>query len=78
MARATEPRAPGLPQHRRTLIVIDHDFGAREHRFELFRTRRVDVYRVEVDGKPWRCCGWSGVLEGLRKALPRVRGERSA
>ncbi len=62
-----------LPDLRREIIVIDHDFGRREHRLALYRTRRVDCYRVEVDGKPWSdSMGWSRILAGLRKALPRV------
>ena len=62
-----------LPILRREILIIDHDFGRREHRLTLYRTRRVDCYRVEVDGKPWSdCIGWSRILAGLRKALPRV------
>lgn len=62
-----------LPKLRREIIVIDYDFGRREHRLALYRTRRVDCYRVEVDGRPWAdSMGWSRILAGLRKALPRV------
>ena len=56
-----------LPMLRRVLIVIDYDSGQPvEHRIELYRTRRVDVYRAD-----WGRRGWSAVLEGLRKSLPR-------
>jgi len=62
-----------LPDLRREILIIDHDFGRREHRLTLYRTRRVDCYRVEVDGQPWSdSMGWSRILAGLRKALPRV------
>ena len=62
-----------LPDLRREILIIDHDFGRREHRLTLYRTRRVDCYRVEVDGQPWAdSMGWSRILAGLRKALPRV------
>lgn len=64
-----------LPNLRRELVVIDYDFGRVEHRLQFFRTDRVDCYRVEVDGKPWKSrIGWSRALAGLRKSLPRVRG----
>lgn len=64
---------PELPTLRREIIVIDHDFSRREHHIQLFRTNRIDCYRVEIDGKLWkRCAGWSTVLEGLRKSMPRV------
>jgi hypothetical protein len=32
---------------------------------------------IEADGRPWKCCGWSAALEGLRKAYPRVPSPRS-
>ncbi len=71
---APAPEYPAaLPELRREVIVVDYDFGRREHRLALYRTRRVDCYRVEVDGKPWsESMGWSRILAGLRKALPRV------
>ena len=65
-----------LPDLRREIIVIDHDFGHREHRLMLYRTHRIDCYRVEVDGQPWSdSMGWSRILAGLRKALPRVSAQ---
>lgn len=35
-----------LPALRRTLIIIDYDFGKVEHRIDLYRTARVDCYRA--------------------------------
>ena len=59
---------------RRTLIIIDYDFGRVEHRIDLYRTRRVDCYRAVADGVEWkRRIGWSKVLAGLRVKFPRVR-----
>jgi hypothetical protein len=57
----SEPRYPReLPTLRRTLIIIDYDFGAVEHRIDLYRTRRIDCYRVVADGVEWkRSIGWS-------------------
>ena len=58
-----------LPMLRRVLIVIDYDSGQPvEHRIELYRTRRVDVYRATADGQDWGRRGWSAVLEGCARA----------
>ena len=59
-----------LPSLRRTLIIIDHDFGTVEHRIDLYRTGRVDCCRVVADGVR---VGWSRVLAALRVKFPRVR-----
>jgi len=69
------PRYPHeLPALRRTLIIIDYDFGRVEHRIDLYRTRRIDCYRALADGVEWkRRIGWSKVLAGLRVKFPRVR-----
>ena len=78
MAQPLEGRAPDLPELRREVIVIDYDSGRPiTHTLHLYRTRRVDTYRIEADGKPWRCGGWSAALVGLRKAYPRVPSPRS-
>jgi hypothetical protein len=78
MARPVEGRAPDLPNLRRELIVIDYDSGQPvTHTLHFYRSRRVDVYRVAADGQPWKSCGWSAALAGLRKAYPRVPSPRS-
>ena len=74
-------KAPGyypelLPDLRLRITVERFDTGER-HVFELHRTNRVDRYRVNVDGQPWKSCGLSKVLEGLRKATPRVLSTRA-
>lgn len=71
-------RASDLPELRRVVTVTDHDTGQPvTHRIELLRSRRVDTYRVLVDGQPWRACGWSAVLAMLRTAYPRLLSPRS-
>jgi hypothetical protein len=81
--RANAAKAPreyplDLPDLRRELIVIDYDTGQPvTHTLHFYKSRRVDVYRLEADGKPRKCCGWSAALEGLRKAYPRVPSPRS-
>lgn len=62
-----------LPELRREIIVIDHDFGTVTHHMELYKTGRVDTYRIEVDGKPWKQAGWSKAVEGIRKSFLRVK-----
>lgn len=72
LARPEREPIPALPLLRRVLIVIDYDSGQPvEHRIELYRTSRVDVYRATADGQDWGRRGWSAVLAGLRKSLPR-------
>ena len=66
-----------LPELRMRITVERLDFGREVHVVELRRTRRVDVYAVTIDGKPWRRAGLSAVLEGIRKACPRVASPRA-
>ncbi len=76
MARPAPDYPPDLPDLRRRIVIIDYDFGERAHMLDLYCTSRVDCYRVHVDGKPWKArIGWSKILEGLRKSLPRVGAE---
>lgn len=64
---------PDIPDLRRRIVIEDFDFGHRVHVLELHRTNRVDCYRVVADGKEWKeRIGWSRILAGLRKAMPRV------
>jgi len=62
-----------LPMLRRQIIIRDFDFGEDIHTIDLYRTNRVDCYRVVADGVEWkRRAGWSQILAGLRKAMPRI------
>ena len=62
-----------LPDLRRRIVIEDFDFGHQVHVLELHRTNRVDCYRVVADGVEWkRRVGWSKILAGLRKSMPRV------
>ena len=52
MARETQGRAPDSPDLRRVVTVTDYDSGQPVvHTLTMHKTRRVDVYRVEADGK---------------------------
>lgn len=67
-----------LPLLRMRITVERFDVAEPEkHVFELRRCRRVDQYAVLIDGKPWKVAGLSAVLEGLRKATPRVMSPRA-
>jgi len=62
-----------LPELRRKIIIIDYDFGEQRYEMDLYRSNRRDCYKVVVDGKVWRArMGWSNILAGIRKSLPRV------
>lgn len=55
MAREPRGRAPDLPMLRREVTITDHDSGQPvTHTLRLLKSARVDSYRVEVDGQPWR------------------------
>jgi hypothetical protein len=61
------------PDLRRRLIVEDYDTGeVKRTVFDLHATRRIDSYRVTIDGKPQPGrLGWSRILGLLRVAMPR-------
>ena len=64
---------PEIPDHRRRLVVIDYDTGTpTETVFDLYRTPRIDTYRVAINGAMRKeTMGWSAVLVAVRKAKPR-------
>lgn len=63
-----------LPFLRRRIIIINYDFGEETHILDCYRSNRIDCFRVEVDGKQWeKRIGFSRILAGIRKALPRVQ-----
>jgi hypothetical protein len=79
--RRLEGEAPDypaeLPHLRRRVVVIDYDHGRVVHRLDLYRSDRIDCYRVVADGQPWKArAGWSAILAGLRKSMPRVASPR--
>lgn len=62
-----------LPDMRREIIVIDHDFGTVVEHMELYKTNRIDCYQIVVDGKRFgKPMGWAKCLELLRKSFLRV------
>lgn len=67
------------PLLRRLITIEDFDGPyPRTHTIELFRTRRIDSYRAVVNGAEWKSgIGWSRVLDGLRRALPRLLSTRN-
>jgi D-lyxose ketol-isomerase len=63
-----------IPELRRVIDITDYDSGEPiTHKLELYKTDRIDCYKVYVDGKLWKeRIGWSKILAGIRKALPRL------
>jgi len=62
-----------LPDLRCKITIERYDCGE-THVLELYKTNRIDCYRVVVDGKLWRLkIGLSRILEQVRKAMPRIR-----
>lgn len=66
-----------IPNLRRVVLITDYDSGKPiTHKLELFKTDRIDCYKVVVDGRLWKeRIGWSNILIGIRKALPRLLRE---
>ncbi len=66
---------PDLPCLRRLIELTDYDAGTPiTHRVELYRSDSINCYNVTIDGRSWRQrIGWSYILEGLPKGLPRLR-----
>jgi hypothetical protein len=64
--------APDCSRPVREIVYRDLLTGE-SHTFLLFICpQRIDQFRCTVDGKPWLAhAGWSRVLAGLRKAVPR-------
>ena len=78
MARPAPDYPQPLPELRMRIVIERFDSGTPErHEFTLMRSRRIDQYRVFVDGQPWRVAGLSAVREGLRKANPRMLSDRA-
>ena len=76
-ARPAPDYPPELPELRMRITIERFDAGPESrHVFELRRCRRIDQYAVLIDGRPWRVCGLSEVLAGLRKATPRMLSAR--
>ena len=66
-----------IPELRRIIEITDYDSGEPiTYKLELYKTDRIDCYKVLVDGKLWKKrIGWSNILAGIRKALPRLAKE---
>ena len=76
MSREAPDYPQQLPDLRRRIVIEDFDFGHSVHVLELHRTNRVDCYRVVADGVEWKQrVGWSKILAGLRKSMPRLAAQ---
>ena len=63
-----------LPELRRRIVVEDFDLGETvRHEFLLYRSNRIDIYKISVDGQGLtKKLGWARVLELIRKAFVRI------
>ena len=67
------------PDLRRRITIEDFD-GAEPmtHVIELHKPP-ASTYRAVVDGREWKTrIGWSRVLDGLRRSMPRIASERTS
>lgn len=65
-----------LPELRRRIIIENLDFGEVRHEINLYKSNRIDCFRMEVDGMIIsEKIGWSRVLEKVRKAFLRISGQ---
>jgi hypothetical protein len=65
---------PDLPDLRRRIILEDYDFGQVRYEINLYKTNRIDCYRMEIDGLIIaERIGWTRILERMRKGFYRVR-----
>lgn len=73
MDRPAPDYPPPLPVLRRRIEIRDYDHGETVHVIDLYRTNRIDCYRVVADGVEWHHrAGWSQILAGIRRAMPRL------
>ena len=63
-----------LPDLRCRITIERFYFGYEKNVLELYKTSRIDQYRVMSNGKLWKwAIGMSRIFERVRKAIPRVR-----
>lgn len=60
------------PELRRIVIVIDYDIEPKIDVFRMFRTERIDTYRVTHNHKPADRSGWSNMCKRLSTHYPRL------
>lgn len=64
---------PILPELRRRIILEDFDFGEIRHEINLYRSNRIDCYRMEIDGlEVSGRIGWARALGVARKGFLRL------
>ena len=79
MERALPDYPHALPDLRRRIIITDFDFGECIHTLDLYRTRRIDCFRVVVDGQPWKSrIGWSKILDEVQMRLDQALAAANA
>lgn len=52
-------------------VTVEDLASGETHILEFYGTRRLNGWRVTVDGRAWKTCGWSQALAMLRKSCVR-------
>lgn len=54
-------------------ITVENLMSGRTHILLLHPGPRRDNFRVDLNGKPWRVTGFSGIMAILRKSLCKTK-----
>jgi hypothetical protein len=52
-------------------ITFDNLMTGETHVLTFHPGPRMNNYRIDVDGKPWKVCGWDGAMDRIRKSCIR-------
>ena len=52
-------------------VTVEDLASGETHILEFYGTRRLNGWRVTVDGRAWKTCGWSQALAMVRKSCVR-------
>ena len=54
-----------------TLVFTDHLIG-KEYVFTLHGSNRIDQFKINVNGVPWKDCGWTDLMAEIRKKRVKI------
>lgn len=57
-------------------ITVENLMTNKSHTLTLHPGPRRDNFSIDLDGKPWRTMGFSGIMAVLRKSLCRTKSGR--
>jgi hypothetical protein len=53
-------------------VTVENLMTAETHVLLFHPGPRTDNYRIDVDGRPWRVCGWTGAMARLRRSCVKL------